>query len=74
MTQYPETVIARELGLAYAAIGLVTDHDAGLDEDPDIEAVTMDAVFEVFAEHLPRLRTVLLARRRGRGRRRLYAT
>ncbi|MDQ2649687.1 MAG: S-methyl-5'-thioadenosine phosphorylase [Actinomycetota bacterium] len=61
MTQYPETVIARELGLAYAAVGLVTDHDAGLDEDPDVEAVTMDAVFEVFAQHLPRLRNVLLA-------------
>jgi 5'-methylthioadenosine phosphorylase len=61
MTQYPETVIARELGLAYAAVGLVTDHDAGLDEAPEIEAVTQDAVFEVFAQHLPRLRSLLLA-------------
>lgn len=60
MTQYPETVIARELGVAYAALGLVTDHDAGLEEDPDVEAVTMDAVFEVFAQHLPRLRALLL--------------
>lgn len=60
MTQYPETVIARELGLSYAALGLVTDHDAGLEEAPDVEAVTMDAVLEVFAQHLPRLRTVLL--------------
>jgi 5'-methylthioadenosine phosphorylase len=61
MTQYPETVIARELGMAYAAVGLVTDHDAGLEERPDVEPVTMEAVLEVFASHLPRLRTVLLA-------------
>jgi 5'-methylthioadenosine phosphorylase len=61
MTQYPETVIARELGLAYAAVGLVTDHDAGLDERPEVEAVTIDAVLEVFAQHLPRLRQVLLS-------------
>lgn len=30
MTQYPEAVLARELGMAYAAVGLVTDFDAGL--------------------------------------------
>lgn len=61
MTQYPEAVIARELSLAYGAVGLVTDHDAGVDERPEIEAVTQEAVFEVFAQHLPRLRAVVLA-------------
>ncbi len=61
MTQYPEAVIARELDLAYGAVGLVTDHDAGLDDRPDIGPVTQEAVFELFARHLPRLRAVLLA-------------
>lgn len=61
MTQYPEAVIARELGLAYAAVGLVTDFDAGLDERPDLAPVDQEAVFAVFAEHLPRLRAVVLA-------------
>jgi 5'-methylthioadenosine phosphorylase len=60
MTQYPEAVLARELGLGYAAVGLVTDFDAGLDHRPDIAAVDQDAVFEVFAQHLPRLRSVVL--------------
>jgi 5'-methylthioadenosine phosphorylase len=61
MTQYPEAVIARELDLAYGAVGLVTDHDTGLVERPDIGAVTQETVFEVFAQHLPRLRAVVLA-------------
>jgi 5'-methylthioadenosine phosphorylase len=61
MTQYPEAVIARELDLAYAAVGLVTDYDAGLDDRPEIEAVTQETVFEEFARHLPRLRAVVLA-------------
>ena len=61
MTQYPESVLARELGLAYGAIGLVTDHDAGLDERADIGPVTQEAVFEEFARHLPRLRAAVLA-------------
>jgi len=61
MTQYPEAVIARELHLSYGAVGLITDHDAGVDERPDVEAVTQETVFEVFAQHLPRLRAVVLA-------------
>ena len=61
MTQYPEAVIARELDLAYGAVGLVTDFDAGLDEHPEVASVTQEAVFEVFAHHLPRLRALVLA-------------
>lgn len=61
MTQYPEAVIARELGLSYAAVGLVTDFDAGLEERPEVAPVHQDEVFEVFARHLPRLRSVVLA-------------
>ena len=61
MTQYPEAAIARELGLAYAAVGMVTDYDTGLEDRPDVDAVTQEAVFAVFAEHLPRLKAVVLA-------------
>lgn len=61
MTQYPEAAIARELGLRYAAVGLVTDYNSGLDDRPEVAAVTQEGVFEVFAAHLPRLRAVALA-------------
>ncbi|MGQ0831465.1 MAG: S-methyl-5'-thioadenosine phosphorylase [Microthrixaceae bacterium] len=61
MTQYPEAVLARELGLAYAAIGLVTDFDAGLDGRRDVGPVDQETVFAEFARHLPRLRELVLA-------------
>jgi 5'-methylthioadenosine phosphorylase len=47
MTQYPEAVLARELGMCYAAAALVTDYDAGLEGDASVAPVTMDAAFEV---------------------------
>lgn len=61
MTQSPEATIARELDIAYAAVGLVTDFDAGLDDHPEMEPVDQHQVFRVFAAHLPRLRRLALA-------------
>jgi 5'-methylthioadenosine phosphorylase len=57
MTQYPEAALAREAGLPYAGIALVTDHDAGV---PGAEPVTQEEVFRVFEENLARLRTLLV--------------
>ncbi|MFN0090337.1 MAG: S-methyl-5'-thioadenosine phosphorylase [Acidimicrobiales bacterium] len=56
MTQYPEAVLARELGIAYASIALVTDYDAGA---PGAPAVTQDEVFGFFAANLERVRALL---------------
>ena len=33
MTQYPEAYLARELGIHYAGIALVTDYDTGVEDD-----------------------------------------
>ncbi len=38
MTQYPEAFLARELGICYANISLITDYDAGLEDDPQRRA------------------------------------
>jgi 5'-methylthioadenosine phosphorylase len=56
MTGHPEAVLARELGLCYAAVALVTDLDAGLTEGA---GVSQSEVFAVFAEHSERLRGLL---------------
>jgi 5'-methylthioadenosine phosphorylase len=50
MTQLPEAVIARELGLCYGALALVTDYDTGVEEDASGEAVTAVVVAEVMAK------------------------
>ena len=38
MTQYPEAYLARELGMHYAGIALVTDYDTGVEHDPGVAA------------------------------------
>lgn len=56
MTQYPEAVLARELGICYSGIALVTDYDAGVSEDT---AVTMDEVFRVLGENVARVQSLI---------------
>jgi 5'-methylthioadenosine phosphorylase len=60
MTQYPEAYLARELGMHYAGIALVTDYDTGVEHDPNVAAVTQDHVFAFFEENLHRMRGLLL--------------
>jgi 5'-methylthioadenosine phosphorylase len=58
MTGHPEAVLARELGLCYTAVALVTDVDAGVDAE---SAVDQEEVFRVFGENVERLRGLLFA-------------
>jgi 5'-methylthioadenosine phosphorylase len=57
MTQYPEAYLARELGLCYAGVALVTDYDTGIDEHD--EPVTMEQVFRVLADNVDRVRSLI---------------
>ncbi len=59
MTQYPEVALCNEVGLPVAGVALVTDFDAGLEEDPTVPGVTMEQVFEYFESNLHRVRDVL---------------
>ncbi|MEV7421462.1 MULTISPECIES: S-methyl-5'-thioadenosine phosphorylase [unclassified Streptomyces] len=56
MTGHPEAVLARELGLCYTSMNLVTDLDAGAETG---EGVSHEEVLKVFASNVDRLRTVL---------------
>ncbi len=56
MTGHPEAVLARELGLCYATIALVTDLDAGISAE---ESVDQAQVFAMFEENVERLKTLL---------------
>ena len=65
MTQYPEAVLARELGMCYCGIALVTDYDAGLEGaelagTPIHAAVTIETVLAVLAANVERVQTLLL--------------
>jgi len=56
MTGHPEAVLARELGVCYATIALVTDLDAGVSAE---ESVDQAAVFALFEQHIGRLKELL---------------
>ncbi|MEO8266018.1 MAG: S-methyl-5'-thioadenosine phosphorylase [Ilumatobacteraceae bacterium] len=56
MTGYPEAVLAAELGVRYAGVGLVTDYDAGVGGH---EAVTMDAVFAMMRSNVARVQDLI---------------
>lgn len=59
MTQYPEVILARELGMCYLNISLITDYDVGLEGHPEVRPVTHQEVLRVFEQNLERLRTLL---------------
>ncbi len=59
MTQYPEVMLAKELEIPYANIALVTDFDAGLDDDPTIEPVSHEAVTKVFNDNVDKVKRLL---------------
>lgn len=58
MTAMPEAALARELGLCYTTLALVTDLDAGVETGA---GVTHAEVLAAFAANLPRLRELLVA-------------
>jgi len=59
MTQYPEAFLARELGICFAGLALITDYDTGLEGVDGIEPVTMDVVFKVLDDNVSRTRELL---------------
>lgn len=61
MTQYPEVILARELGICYVNVALITDYDAGLDDREDISPVTEEQVLKVFSENNHKVKNLILA-------------
>ncbi|MEA3054769.1 MAG: 5-methylthioadenosine phosphorylase, partial [Actinomycetota bacterium] len=60
MTQHPEAYLARELGLCYSGLALITDHDAGTEGLHGVPAVTQEQVFAMFDANLVLVRQILL--------------
>lgn len=61
MTQYPEVVLAQELGLCIVNVSLVTDFDAGLAGNvPEVSAAEVFATFKQNGENLRRIMEPLI--------------
>ncbi|HOT81067.1 MAG TPA: MTAP family purine nucleoside phosphorylase [Microthrixaceae bacterium] len=61
MTQAPEIPLANEAGLRAVGLGLVTDFDAGLEDDPSVPAVTQAEVFGFLESNAQRVQDLLRA-------------
>ena len=61
MTQYPEAVLAAELGLGLVTIAFVTDTDAGTAAGETADAADAALVFERMAQAEPRIRAAIAA-------------
>jgi 5'-methylthioadenosine phosphorylase len=59
MTQYPENYLAREQEICYANISLITDYDAGLEGNPEVEPVSLEEVVRVFNENNEKIKDLL---------------
>jgi len=61
MTQYPEVVLASELGICYLNISLVTDYDAGIYEGSNISPVSVEDVLDNFNRNMDSLKKLVSA-------------
>jgi 5'-methylthioadenosine phosphorylase len=51
--------LARELEMCYVNISLITDYDAGLEGQPNVEAVSVEEVVRVLNDNNDRVRRVI---------------
>ncbi len=59
MTQYPEVTLARERGICYSCIAIITDFDAGVEEELGIKPVEYKDVSAKFKENMPKLKSFI---------------
>ena len=57
MTGMPEAVLARELGVPYAALGVVANHAAGMGDSA--QAISMEAISRTLEEAMARVHRIL---------------
>jgi 5'-methylthioadenosine phosphorylase len=61
MTQYPEVVLAAELGICYLNISLVTDYDVGIYAEGGAKPVSIEQVLENFKKNTAKLKKFVSA-------------
>ena len=60
MTQYPEAILSKELGMCYTGIALITDYDAGLVNSTG-EAVSVEQVLKTLSGNNDRVKDLILS-------------
>lgn len=60
MTEYPEIALAREKGICYTAIGIVTDYDSGIVAGGKVKPVSFDEIALVFKKNMGNIKKLIL--------------
>ncbi len=59
MTQYPEMVLAAELGICYVNISVVTDYDSGIYAGKKVELVSVEQILTNFKKNNDRVKKLI---------------
>lgn len=59
MTQYPECYFAREMGICYVSIAMITDYDVGIKNHIQINPGGMAKVLEVFSSNIKKIEKLI---------------
>ncbi|MCX6731450.1 MAG: S-methyl-5'-thioadenosine phosphorylase [Candidatus Parcubacteria bacterium] len=59
MTQYPEAVLAGEMGICYLNISLVTDYDVGIYSQKKVAPVSVKQVLDNFGKNIEKLKNLI---------------
>jgi len=59
MTQYPEMVLAAELGICYTNIAVVTDYDSGIYAGKKVEPVSVEQILTSFKKNNERVKKLI---------------
>jgi 5'-methylthioadenosine phosphorylase len=59
MTQYPECYFAREMGICYVAIAMITDYDVGIKSHFQINTKGMTKVLKVFNNNIKEIKKLI---------------
>lgn len=60
MTEYPEIVLAREKGICYTAIGVVTDYDSGIVAEGKVKPVSVEKITFVFKQNMDKIKKLMV--------------
>lgn len=61
MTQYPEVVLAAEMGICYLNVSLVTDYDVGIYAEEEMKPVSIEEVIKNFSQNTEKLKNFISA-------------
>ena len=59
MTQYPENILAAELGMCYVSVSMITDYDVGLEGENNVKSSGIDEIMATFKKNNEKVKKLI---------------